>query len=127
MGGFVDGVGIDPLDLRIPADLRMYNLQQALVVKVADEALRDAGFSRTPAEGRSAPPPRRIAVVVNMEIEPYTHARIARYGLGDFLRREFDRAGSTRPRSSGRRWPRWPGTRWPTRWAPTRCSASSAT
>ncbi|MFI7294696.1 beta-ketoacyl synthase N-terminal-like domain-containing protein [Streptomyces sp. NPDC050121] len=94
VGGFVDGVGIDPLDLRIPpADLRMYNLQQALVVKVADEALRDAGFSRAPAEGQSAPPPRRIAVVVNMEIEPYTHARIARYGLGDFLRREFERAG----------------------------------
>ncbi|MFC4608174.1 beta-ketoacyl synthase N-terminal-like domain-containing protein [Streptomyces maoxianensis] len=93
-GAFVDGVGIDPVDLKIPpADLRTYNLQHALATKVADEALRDAGFSRAVPKGRNTPEPRRIAVVVAMEIEPYTHARLTRYSLGGFLREEFDRAG----------------------------------
>ncbi|MCZ0990484.1 beta-ketoacyl synthase N-terminal-like domain-containing protein [Streptomyces diastatochromogenes] len=32
-------------------------------------------------------------MVVVTEIEPYTHARLSRYGLGAFLRRELDRAG----------------------------------
>ncbi|MFG2846481.1 beta-ketoacyl synthase N-terminal-like domain-containing protein [Kitasatospora sp. NPDC048296] len=93
-GAFVDTVGIDPVDHKIPpADLRTYNLQHALATKVADEALHDAGFSRAVPPGRSTPEPRRIAVVVAMEIEPYTHARLTRYGLGAFLRQEFDRAG----------------------------------
>ncbi|WP_371624238.1 hypothetical protein OG245_16185 [Streptomyces sp. NBC_01116] len=93
-GAFVDGLGIDPVDLKIPpADLRTYNLQHALVTKVADEALRDAGFSRATAEGRSAPDPRRIAVVIGMEIEPMTHLRLTRRGLGAFVREEFARAG----------------------------------
>ncbi|AXG81637.1 beta-ketoacyl synthase N-terminal-like domain-containing protein [Streptomyces paludis] len=93
-GAFVDGLGIDPMDLRIPpADLRTYNLQHALAIKVADEALHDAGYSRAVAKGASAPPERRIAVVVGMEIEPTTHLRITRYGLGTFVREEFARAG----------------------------------
>ncbi|MER7699883.1 beta-ketoacyl synthase N-terminal-like domain-containing protein [Streptomyces sp. NPDC096095] len=93
-GAFVDGLGIDPVDLKIPpADLRTYNLQHALVTKVADEALRDAGFSRATAPGRSAPEPRRIAVVVGMEIEPMTHLRLTRRNLGAFVREEFARAG----------------------------------
>ncbi|WP_333767295.1 beta-ketoacyl synthase N-terminal-like domain-containing protein [Streptomyces sp. IBSBF 2435] len=92
-GAFVDGVGIDPMDHKIPpADLRTYNLQHALATKVADEALHDAGFSRVVPEGRSAPEPRRIAVVVAMEMEPYTHARLTRYGLGGFLREQFAQA-----------------------------------
>ncbi|MFI6344270.1 beta-ketoacyl synthase N-terminal-like domain-containing protein [Streptomyces sp. NPDC050560] len=93
-GAFVDGLGIDPMDLKIPpADLRTYNLQHALAIKVADEALHDAGYSRAVAKGESAPPGRRIAVVVGMEIEPTTHLRITRYGLGAFVREEFARAG----------------------------------
>ncbi|GAA2259219.1 hypothetical protein GCM10010368_27530 [Streptomyces roseiscleroticus] len=93
-GAFVDGLGIDPMDLKIPpADLRTYNLQHALAIKVADEALHDAGYSRAVAKGESAPPERRIAVVVGMEIEPTTHLRITRYGLGTFVREEFARAG----------------------------------
>ncbi|WP_435179075.1 beta-ketoacyl synthase N-terminal-like domain-containing protein [Actinacidiphila sp. bgisy145] len=93
-GAFVDGVGIDPMDHKIPpADLRTYNLQHALATKVADEALHDAGFSREVPAGRRAPHPRRIAVVVAMEIEPYTHARLTRYSLGGFLREQFARAG----------------------------------
>lgn len=93
-GAFVDGLGIDPMDLKIPpADLRTYNLQHALAIKVADEALHDAGYSRAVAKGESAPPERRIAVVVGMEIEPTTHLRITRYGLGAFVREEFARAG----------------------------------
>ncbi|MFF0204074.1 beta-ketoacyl synthase N-terminal-like domain-containing protein [Streptomyces sp. NPDC005017] len=93
-GAFVDGLGIDPMDLKIPpADLRTYNLQHALAIKVADEALKDAGYSRAVPKGQSAPDPRRIAVVVAMETEPFTHLRITRYGLGTFIRQEFARAG----------------------------------
>ncbi|MFJ9739212.1 beta-ketoacyl synthase N-terminal-like domain-containing protein [Streptomyces sp. NPDC101166] len=93
-GAFVDGLGIDPMDLKIPpADLRTYNLQHALAIKVADEALHDAGFSRAVPKGRTAPPPRRVAVVVAMEMEPTTHLRITRHGLGAFVRQEFERAG----------------------------------
>ncbi|BBC32407.1 hypothetical protein SGFS_037010 [Streptomyces graminofaciens] len=93
-GAFVDGLGIDPMDLKIPpADLRTYNLQHALAIKVADEALHDAGFSRAVPKGQTAPAPRRIAVVVAMEMEPTTHLRITRYGLGAFVRQEFERAG----------------------------------
>ncbi|MFG2791826.1 beta-ketoacyl synthase N-terminal-like domain-containing protein [Streptomyces sp. NPDC048419] len=93
-GAFVDGLGIDPMDLKIPpADLRTYNLQHALAIKVADEALHDAGYSRAVPKGESAPKARRIAVVVGMETEPTTHLRITRYGLGAFVRGEFARAG----------------------------------
>ncbi|MFJ7263860.1 beta-ketoacyl synthase N-terminal-like domain-containing protein [Streptomyces globosus] len=93
-GAFVDGVGIDPIDQKIPpTDLRTYNLQHALATKVADEALLDAGYSRAVPAGRTAPEPRRIAVVVAMEMEPATHLRLTRYRLGQFLRAEFERAG----------------------------------
>ncbi|MCW7940639.1 hypothetical protein AAW14_00900 [Streptomyces hygroscopicus] len=95
-GAFVDGLDIDPMDLKIPpADLRTYNLQHALAIKVADDALKDAGYSRAVPKGETSPAPRRIAVVVAMDIEPTTHLRITRYGLGAFLREEFDRAGVT--------------------------------
>lgn len=93
-GGFADRVELDPADHRIPpADLRNYNLQHALMSKVADEALRDAGFDRTVPPGRKAPEPRRVAVVVAMEIEPSAHLHLARHGLGDFLRRAYADAG----------------------------------
>ncbi|HET9379732.1 MAG TPA: beta-ketoacyl synthase N-terminal-like domain-containing protein, partial [Streptomyces sp.] len=93
-GAYVDGVDIDPVDHKIPpADLRTYNLQHALATQVADEALRDAGYSRDVPQGASAPEPRRIAVVVAMELEPYTHARLTRYTLGSFLREQFEAAG----------------------------------
>ncbi|MEV0981366.1 beta-ketoacyl synthase N-terminal-like domain-containing protein [Streptomyces sp. NPDC049915] len=93
-GAYVDGVDIDPVDHKIPpADLRTYNLQHALATQVADEALRDAGYSRAVPPGASAPEPRRIAVVVAMELEPYTHARLTRYTLGSFLREQFQAAG----------------------------------
>ncbi|MEW2402039.1 beta-ketoacyl synthase N-terminal-like domain-containing protein [Streptomyces sp. NPDC046862] len=92
-GAFVDGVQVDPAQLRVPpSDLRIYNPQHALMTKVADEALRDAGY-RLGSGARDTPDPRRVAVVVVTEIEPYTHARLSRYGLGAFLRREFDKAG----------------------------------
>ncbi|WP_416984794.1 beta-ketoacyl synthase N-terminal-like domain-containing protein [Streptomyces sp. T028] len=92
-GAFVDGVGVDPVQLRVPpSDLRIYNPQHALMTKVADEALRDAGY-RLGTGARDTPDPRRVAVVVVTELEPYSHARLSRYGLGAFLRREFDRAG----------------------------------
>ncbi|MBA8975377.1 beta-ketoacyl synthase N-terminal-like domain-containing protein [Streptomyces calvus] len=92
-GAYVDGVEVDPAELRVPpSDLRIYNPQHALMTRVADEALRDAGY-RLGAGPGDTPEPRRVAVVVVTEIEPYTHARLSRYGLGAFLRREFDAAG----------------------------------
>ncbi|MFI6011209.1 beta-ketoacyl synthase N-terminal-like domain-containing protein [Streptomyces sp. NPDC051243] len=93
-GAFVDRVDLDPADHRIPpADLRNYNLQHALMSKVADEALRDAGYDRSVPPGRKAPEPRRVAVVVAMEIEPSAHLHLARHGLGEFLRRAYTEAG----------------------------------
>ncbi|MFE0465083.1 beta-ketoacyl synthase N-terminal-like domain-containing protein, partial [Kitasatospora sp. NPDC058965] len=93
-GGFVDTVGLDPVDYRIPpADLRNYNLQHALISKVADEALTDAGYRRDPAAGGSVPEPRRVGVVIAMEIEPSAHLHLARYGLGDRLREQLAAAG----------------------------------
>lgn len=93
-GAFVDTVPFDPIAQRIPpSDLGEYNLQHALVARVAEEALHDAGYSRQPAEGASAPPERRIAVVVAMEIEPSAHLRLVRHGLGSFLRETCEGAG----------------------------------
>ncbi|MCX4748424.1 hypothetical protein OG455_23400 [Kitasatospora sp. NBC_01287] len=93
-GAFVDSVGLDPVDHRIPpADLRNYNLQHALISEVADEALLDAGFSRAPAAGQSAPAPRRVAVVIAMEIEPSAHLHLARHGLGERLGERLAAAG----------------------------------
>ncbi|MFH9619175.1 beta-ketoacyl synthase N-terminal-like domain-containing protein [Streptomyces pratensis] len=92
-GAFVDGVEVDPADLRVPpSDLRIYNPQHALMTKVADEALRDAGYRLGTGHGNT-PEPRRVAVVMVTEIEPYSHARLSRFGLGTFLRNEFDKAG----------------------------------
>ncbi|NJQ14289.1 beta-ketoacyl synthase N-terminal-like domain-containing protein [Streptomyces bohaiensis] len=86
-GAFVASVDVDPVDQRIPpSDLGEYNLQHALISEVAEEALRDAGYSRAPAEGEQAPAARRIGVVIAMEIEPSAHLHLARYGLGSFLR-----------------------------------------
>jgi PfaB family protein len=96
-GAFVDTVGIDPIDVRIPpTDLRNYNLQHALMSKVADEALNDAGYSRKVPKGQTAPDPRRVAVVVAMEIEPSAHLHLARYDLARFLE-EAARDGKWQP------------------------------
>ncbi|GGO92424.1 beta-ketoacyl synthase N-terminal-like domain-containing protein [Wenjunlia tyrosinilytica] len=93
-GAFVDAVDVDPIDARIPpADLRNYNLQHALMSRVADEALHDAGFSRAVPAGRAAPEPRRVAVVVSMEIEPSAHLHLARHSLAPFLREQYAKAG----------------------------------
>ncbi|MFC6597330.1 beta-ketoacyl synthase N-terminal-like domain-containing protein [Kitasatospora paranensis] len=87
VGAFVDTAGLDPVDQRIPpADLRNYNLQHALMSKVADEALTDAGYRREPAPGQGAPEPRRVGVVVAMEIEPSAHLHLARHRIGGYLR-----------------------------------------
>jgi PfaB family protein len=93
-GAFVDVVQVDPVDHRIPpADLHNYNLQHALVSKVADDALRDAGYSRAAAAGQTVPEPRRVAVLLAMEIEPSAHLHLARYGLASFLREAYADAG----------------------------------
>ncbi|RBM20684.1 beta-ketoacyl synthase N-terminal-like domain-containing protein [Streptomyces sp. PT12] len=93
-GAFVDGVPFDPVAQRVPpTDLREYNPQHALVSRVAEEALRDAGYSRKVSPGDSAPPERRIAVLVAMEMEPSAHLHLARYGVGAFLREAYAAAG----------------------------------
>ncbi|WP_327178441.1 hypothetical protein OG599_26400 [Streptomyces sp. NBC_01335] len=93
-GGYVDGVDVDPVDQKIPpSDLRTYNLQHALATQVADEALRNAGYSRAAAPGAGAPPARRVGVIVAMELEPYTSARLTRHTMGTFLRAQCEAAG----------------------------------
>ena len=84
-GAFVDGFDVDPLALRIPpAELDHFNAQHLLLLRVAGEALTDAGYPRE-HDG-----PRRVAVVVAMEMEPSAHGHLARYQLDRVLRERFD-------------------------------------
>lgn len=80
-GAYVDGIDLDPIDYRIPpAELTHFNPQQALILKVADAALRDAGY------GRKAPvEPRNVAVLVALELDLTAHLRRARADLPEVL------------------------------------------
>lgn len=84
-GAYVDGFDVDPLALRVPpAELDHFNAQHLLLLRVADEALSDAGYAREHDE------PRRVAVVVAMEMEPSAHGHLARYQLDRVLRERLD-------------------------------------
>lgn len=92
IGAFVETVAVDPLEFRIPpAELTHFNPQQLLMLKVADEALRDAGFTR----GKRAPAGRRVGVVLVMELDLVTHLRRARGELAQALPAWFAGAGLT--------------------------------
>ncbi len=80
-GAFVDGIDIDALGMRIPpAELDHVNAQHLLLLKAAAEALADAGYER------GSQRPRRVAVVVAMEMEPSAHGHLARLQLDRLIR-----------------------------------------
>ncbi|HSK41158.1 MAG TPA: beta-ketoacyl synthase N-terminal-like domain-containing protein, partial [Arenibaculum sp.] len=80
-GAYIDGIDLDPVDYRIPpAELLHFNPQQALILKVADAALRDAGFDR-----KAPTQPRNVAVLVALELDLTAHLRRARADLPEVL------------------------------------------
>ncbi|MFF9329337.1 beta-ketoacyl synthase N-terminal-like domain-containing protein [Streptomyces sp. NPDC014776] len=73
---YVEEFEADATAYRIPPnDLEHFNQQHLLMMRVAEEALRDAGYER----GGTG---RRVGVVLGMETEPSAHGHGARYALG---------------------------------------------
>ncbi|MGI5453400.1 beta-ketoacyl synthase N-terminal-like domain-containing protein [Streptomyces sp. CA-249302] len=76
---YIDGFEVDATSYRIPPkDLDHFNQQHLLMMRVAEEALKDAGYER-PGPGTKG---RRVAVVLGMEMEPSAEGHGARYALG---------------------------------------------
>ncbi|MFD9004707.1 beta-ketoacyl synthase N-terminal-like domain-containing protein [Streptomyces sp. NPDC059582] len=85
---YIDGFEADATSYRIPPnDLEHFNQQHLLMMRVAEEALRDAGYERGTKGGR------RVGVVLGMEMEPSAHGHAARYALGRKLAAWCARAG----------------------------------
>lgn len=92
-GAYIDEFDCDTARFRIPpADLDGFNEQRSLFCKVADEALRDAGFER-PTIGRRDP--QRIAVIVAAEMNPAAHTYAARFEADRHMSRSFESSGLT--------------------------------
>jgi PfaB family protein len=78
---YVESFELDATAYRIPPkELADFNQQHLLMLKVAEEALRDAGYD--PPKAAGAQPERRVAVVIAMEMEPAAHGHGTRYDLG---------------------------------------------
>jgi len=91
-GAFVDGFDVDALGMRIPpAELDDVNAQHLLLLRAATEALSDAGYDRGDKD------PRRVAVVVAMEMEPSAHGHLARLQLDRMIRERCADAGLDLP------------------------------
>jgi PfaB family protein len=79
--GYVESFELDATAYRIPPkELEDFNQQHLLMLRVAEEALRDAGYD--PPRAAGAQPPQRIGVVLAMEMEPAAHGHGTRYDLG---------------------------------------------
>ncbi|MEV4681897.1 beta-ketoacyl synthase N-terminal-like domain-containing protein [Streptomyces kurssanovii] len=82
-GAYIEDFEVDTTSYRIPPkDLDHFNQQQLLMMRVAEEALRDAGYERPRPGADAAGGPRRVGVVIGMEMEPSAHGHGARYELG---------------------------------------------
>ncbi|MER6418974.1 beta-ketoacyl synthase N-terminal-like domain-containing protein [Streptomyces sp. NPDC001137] len=80
---YIDGFEVDATSYRIPPkDLDHFNQQHLLMMRVAEEALKDAGYERPGPGGKDAAKGRRVAVVLGMEMEPSAEGHGARYALG---------------------------------------------
>ncbi|MCY0954259.1 beta-ketoacyl synthase N-terminal-like domain-containing protein [Streptomyces sp. H27-S2] len=81
---YIEDFEVDTTSYRIPPkDLDHFNQQQLLMMRVAEEALRDAGYERKrPGAAAEGSRPRRIGVVIGMEMEPSAHGHGSRYELG---------------------------------------------
>ncbi|MFJ9775022.1 beta-ketoacyl synthase N-terminal-like domain-containing protein [Kitasatospora sp. NPDC101157] len=94
-GAYIDSFDCDTARLRVPPiDLEGFNEQQLLFVRVAEEALLDAGYRRQADDG-GPPPARRVAVVVAAEMNPVGHSYAARHDLGGVLRRRCEELALT--------------------------------
>ncbi|MFH8929818.1 beta-ketoacyl synthase N-terminal-like domain-containing protein [Streptomyces pristinaespiralis] len=82
-GAYIEDFEVDTTSYRIPPkDLDHFNQQQLLMMRVAEEALRDAGYERPRPGSDAAGGARRVGVVIGMEMEPSAHGHGARYELG---------------------------------------------
>ncbi|GAA2509204.1 beta-ketoacyl synthase N-terminal-like domain-containing protein [Streptomyces longisporus] len=80
---YIDGFEVDATSYRIPPkDLDHFNQQHLLMMRVAEEALKDAGYERPAPGGKDGAKGRRVAVVLGMEMEPSAEGHGARYALG---------------------------------------------
>ncbi|MFF4801827.1 beta-ketoacyl synthase N-terminal-like domain-containing protein [Streptomyces sp. NPDC001351] len=79
---YIDGFEVDATSYRIPPkDLDHFNQQHLLMMRVAEEALKDAGYERPAPGGKDGAKGRRVAVVLGMEMEPSAEGHGARYAL----------------------------------------------
>ncbi|MFF4505973.1 beta-ketoacyl synthase N-terminal-like domain-containing protein [Streptomyces sp. NPDC001401] len=80
---YIEGFEVDATSYRIPPkDLDHFNQQHLLMMRVAEEALKDAGYERPGPGGQDGAKGRRVAVVLGMEMEPSVEGHGARYALG---------------------------------------------
>ncbi|MGW3119883.1 beta-ketoacyl synthase N-terminal-like domain-containing protein [Streptomyces sp. NPDC001107] len=80
---YLDEFEVDATSYRIPPkDLGHFNQQHLLMMRVAEEALKDAGYERPAPGGKDGAGARRVAVVLGMEMEPSAEGHGARYALG---------------------------------------------
>ncbi|HEX6076922.1 MAG TPA: beta-ketoacyl synthase N-terminal-like domain-containing protein, partial [Micromonosporaceae bacterium] len=88
--GHLERLRVDVRTYRIPPlALRNTNEQHLALFEAADQALAEAGVAGPGRGVRSGDlPPRRIAVVVAMEMEPWSHAHRARFDIGAFVREQ---------------------------------------
>ncbi|MGJ7908313.1 beta-ketoacyl synthase N-terminal-like domain-containing protein [Actinopolyspora sp. H202] len=93
--GYMASLEVAASTYRIPpAELGHFNPQHLALFQAAEQALDEAGL-HAPGPGTSATdlPPRRVAVVVAMEMDPRTHSHRARFDIGAHVRAECARAG----------------------------------
>ncbi|MFD8687476.1 beta-ketoacyl synthase N-terminal-like domain-containing protein [Streptomyces sp. NPDC059651] len=94
-GAYVNSFDCDAARLRIPPiDLEGFNDQQLLFVRVAEEALLDAGYRRH-GENGGQPPARRVAVIVAADMNAVGHSYAARHDVAEVLRRRCEELGQT--------------------------------
>ena len=83
-GAYIDHFDIDLLRYKIqPAEAETMEPQQALILKVADRALKDAGLEES----------RNVAVLIAMESELAIHHYLARWDMSWQLREALTRSG----------------------------------
>ncbi|GAA0395433.1 beta-ketoacyl synthase N-terminal-like domain-containing protein [Streptomyces luteireticuli] len=94
-GAYINSFDCDAARLRVPPiDLEGFNDQQLLFVRVAEEALLDAGFRRQGDDG-GLPPARRVAVIVAAEMNAVGHSYAARHDVAESLRRRCEELALT--------------------------------
>lgn len=85
-GGYIENFDVDLLRFKIhPKELETMEPQQALILKVADQALKDAGIQ---LEAKA-----NVAVLIAMESELAIHHYLARWDMSWQLRQALEQSG----------------------------------